>query len=92
MSTGLVVVALGLGIFSAIIQVTMNWAQRSVSPTRATVIYTGEPVWAGFWATRRERLPLLALVGAAFIVAGVLVSELKLRKRRNPVSDMTARR
>lgn len=31
MSTGLVVVALGLGIFSAIIQVTMNWAQRSVS-------------------------------------------------------------
>ncbi len=48
MSTGLVVVALGLGIFSAIIQVTMNWAQRSVSPTRATVIYTGEPVWAGF--------------------------------------------
>ncbi len=39
-------VALGLGIFSAIIQVTMNWAQRSVSPTRAT-LYTGEPVWAG---------------------------------------------
>ena len=31
-------VALGLGIFSAIIQVTMNWAQRSVSPTRATLI------------------------------------------------------
>ena len=54
MSTGLIVVALGLGIFSAIIQVTMNWAQRSVSPTRATVIYTGEPVWAGiFRATRR---------------------------------------
>jgi drug/metabolite transporter (DMT)-like permease len=49
MSTGLVVVALGLGIFSAIIQVTMNWAQRSVSPTRATVIYTGEPVWAGIF-------------------------------------------
>jgi len=84
-------VALGLGIFSAIIQVTMNWAQRSVSPTRATVIYTGEPVWAGiFGRLAGERLPLLALVGAAFIVAGVLVSELKLRKRRNPVSDMTA--
>ena len=43
-------VALGLGIFSAIIQVTMNWAQRSVSPTRATLIYTGEPVWAGILA------------------------------------------
>ncbi len=39
--------AVGLGLASAIIQVTMNWAQRSVSPTRATVIYAGEPVWAG---------------------------------------------
>jgi hypothetical protein len=27
----------------------MNWAQRSVSPTRATLIYTGEPVWAGIF-------------------------------------------
>ncbi|EPF0142527.1 DMT family transporter [Enterobacter hormaechei] len=89
MSTGLIVVA--LGIFSAIIQVTMNWAQRSVSPTRATVIYTGEPVWAGiFGRLAGERLPLLALVGAAFIVLGVLVSELKLRKRRNAVNDLTA--
>lgn len=53
-------VALGLGIFSAIIQVTMNWAQRSVSPTRATLIYTGEPVWAGiFGRLAGERLPLL---------------------------------
>jgi len=83
--------ALGLGAASALNQVTMNWAQRSVSPTRATVIYTGEPVWAGiFGRLAGERLPLLALVGAAFIVAGVLVSELKLRKRRSQVSDMTA--
>lgn len=56
MSTGLLVVALGLGIFSAIIQVTMNWAQRSVSPTRATVIYTGEPVWAGSLVALRGAL------------------------------------
>lgn len=82
-STGLVVVALGLGIFSAIIQVTMNWAQRSVSPTRATVIYTGEPVWAGiFGRLAGERLPMLALLGAAFIVVGVLVSELKIKKKK----------
>jgi drug/metabolite transporter (DMT)-like permease len=54
------------------------------------VIYTGEPVWAGiFGRLAGERLPLLALVGAAFIVAGVLVSELKLRKRRIEVSDLT---
>lgn len=82
-SPGLVMIALGLGIFSAIIQVTMNWAQRSVSPTRATVIYTGEPVWAGiFGRMAGERLPVLALVGGALIVLGVLVSELKLKRKK----------
>ncbi len=85
-SVGLVVIALGLGIFSAIIQVTMNWAQRSVSPTRATVIYTGEPVWAGiFGRIAGERLPLLALFGGALIVLGVLVSELKLKRKKAAV-------
>ncbi len=84
-SSGLLIVALGLGIFSAIIQVTMNWAQRSVSPTRATVIYTGEPVWAGiFGRLAGERLPALALLGAAFIVVGVLVSELKFKRKKKP--------
>ncbi|MCS2153725.1 DMT family transporter [Scandinavium goeteborgense] len=82
-SPGLLVVALGLGIFSAFIQVVMNWAQRSVSPTRATVIYTGEPVWAGiFGRMAGERLPMLALLGAAFIIVGVLVSELKFKKKK----------
>ena len=82
-SPGLLIVAMGLGIFSAIIQVTMNWAQRSVSPTRATVIYTGEPVWAGiFGRLAGERLPALALLGAAFIVVGVLVSELKFKRKK----------
>ncbi|WP_312981439.1 DMT family transporter [Atlantibacter sp.] len=89
-STGLLVVALGLGIFSAIIQVTMNWAQRSVSPTRATVIYTGEPVWAGiFGRMAGERLPAIALLGGACIVLGVLVSELKLRKK--PASEQAVK-
>lgn len=92
-SPGLVGVALGLGIFSAIIQVVMNWAQRSVSPTRATVIYTGEPVWAGvFGRLAGERLPVLALLGAAFIIVGVLVSELKFKKQKTvlPESDKAA--
>ncbi|MGE9550522.1 DMT family transporter [Erwinia amylovora] len=75
--------AMGLGIASAVIQVTMNWAQRSVSPTRATVIYAGEPVWAGIVGRLAgERLPGLALVGGALIVAGVLVSELKLKRKK----------
>ncbi|MFD1803064.1 DMT family transporter [Mixta tenebrionis] len=74
--------ALGLGIASALIQITMNWAQRSVSPTRATLIYAGEPVWAGlFGRIAGERLPGAALLGGALIVLGVIVSELKLKKR-----------
>lgn len=91
LSPGLIVVALGLGIFSAIIQVTMNWAQKSVSPTRATVIYTGEPVWAGiFGRIAGERLPVLALLGGVFIVVGVLVSELKLKKKRKAAIELTS--
>lgn len=76
----LVLSAVGLGAMSAIIQVAMNWAQQSVSPTRATVIYAGEPVWAGIAGRLAgERLPGIALLGAAFIIAGVIVSELKKR-------------
>lgn len=79
--------ALGLGTASAVIQVTMNWAQRSVSPTRATVIYAGEPVWAGVVGRLAgERLPGVALIGGALIVAGVLISEFKLKKRAKRLS------
>ncbi|HET9067548.1 MAG TPA: DMT family transporter, partial [Amaricoccus sp.] len=77
------VVALALA--SALIQLAMNWAQRSVSPTRATLIYAGEPVWAGiFGRLAGERLPPVAFLGAALIVAAVLVSELDLRRKRRP--------
>jgi drug/metabolite transporter (DMT)-like permease len=75
--------AVGLGAASCLIQLTMNWAQQSVSPTRATVIYAGEPVWGGLIGRLAgDRLPGLAIVGAALIVAGVIVSELKPRSRR----------
>jgi len=74
--------AVGLGLASAIIQVTMNWAQRRVSPTRATVIYAGEPVWAGLVGRiAGERLPGVALLGGALIVLGVLVSEMRIRRK-----------
>lgn len=78
----LLVSAVGLGAASAIIQVAMNWAQQSVSPTRATLIYAGEPVWAGIAGRLAgERLPGIALVGAVLIVAAVIVSELKTKKK-----------
>ena len=76
----LLVSAVGLGAASAVIQVAMNWAQKSVSPTRATLIYAGEPVWAGIAGRLAgERLPGIALVGAVLIVAAVIVSELKTK-------------
>lgn len=79
----LVVTAGGLGLASALIQLAMNWAQRTVSPTRATLIYAGEPVWAGIVGrVAGERLGPLAILGGALIVAGVLVSELRLKGRR----------
>lgn len=78
----LVITAIGLGAMSAVIQVAMNWAQKTVSPTRATVIYAGEPVWAGIAGRLAgERLPGIALLGAALIVAGVIVSEMKGRRK-----------
>ncbi|MFJ4195396.1 DMT family transporter [Pseudomonas sp. NPDC089534] len=78
----LVSTALGLGAMSAAIQVAMNWAQKSVSPTRATLIYAGEPVWAGIAGRiAGERLPAIALVGAGLIVAAVIVSELKTKAK-----------
>jgi drug/metabolite transporter (DMT)-like permease len=79
----LIGIATAMGLASALIQLTMNWAQKSVSPTKATLIYAGEPVWAGIIGRiAGERLPGLALIGGALIVAGVIVSELKLPKRR----------
>ncbi|WP_397452295.1 DMT family transporter [Pseudomonas sp. NA-150] len=78
----LVISAVGLGAASAVIQLAINWAQQTVSPTRATVIYAGEPVWAGIVGRiAGERLPVVALLGAVLIVAGVIVSEIKGRKK-----------
>jgi drug/metabolite transporter (DMT)-like permease len=84
--------ALGLGAASAVIQLTMNWAQKTVPPMRATVIYTGEPVWGGVVGRLAgDRLPPLAFVGAGLIVLGVLVGELRLTlPRRRPAVESSA--
>ncbi len=65
-----------MALATAVIQLLMNWAQRTVSPTRATLIYTTEPVWAGMvgW-TAGERLGPAALLGCGLIFMGVLLSE-----------------
>ncbi|MCH7313985.1 DMT family transporter [Acinetobacter sp. ANC 3882] len=79
-SWGLVIIAVALGLASALIQFVMNWAQRMVDPTRAAIIYAGEPVWAGvIGRIAGERLTLLALFGGLLVVLGILVSELKFK-------------
>lgn len=73
--------ATGLGLISALIQLTMNWAQQSVEPTKATLIYATEPVWAAIVGRiAGERLPGTALIGGALIVAGIIASELRMRR------------
>ncbi|WP_227468183.1 DMT family transporter [Microbacterium sp. YJN-G] len=81
-----VAAAIGLGAASCVIQLTMNWAQRSVSPTRATIIYAGEPVWAALIGRLAgERLPAAALLGGLLVVLGILASELRIvRRQRRP--------
>ena len=54
----------------------MNWAQRTVSPARATLIYALEPVWAAaFGAIAGERLGPWGAVGGGLVVAGALAGE-----------------
>jgi drug/metabolite transporter (DMT)-like permease len=76
--------ALELGVIgTAFILAAMTWAQQTVSPARAAVIYASEPVWAallgmlaGQWLSRT------ALAGGALIVLGVIVSEIRVAPRR----------
>ncbi|WP_455474195.1 DMT family transporter [Bartonella sp. B30(2025)] len=71
-------VGVGLALMSAVIQFAMNWAQKSVSPTRATLIYAGEPIWAGIVGRLAgEYLSPLAISGGLLILIGIIVSELQ---------------
>ena len=72
----------GMALASALIQYAMNWAQRTVSPTKATIIYAGEPVWAGiFGRLAGEILPGRALLGGALIVMAVIVSQWRVQEQ-----------
>ncbi|PHI96666.1 hypothetical protein BG621_02590 [Parasaccharibacter apium] len=72
--------ALVMGVVSAATQLVLNWAQKTVSPTKATIIYASEPIWGGLVGFfTGDVLTITTLVGAGFIVAGVLASEVKPR-------------
>jgi drug/metabolite transporter (DMT)-like permease len=55
------------------------WAQQHTSASHAAIVFTLEPVFAALtsFAFFQERLGLRALAGAALILAGILLAELK---------------
>jgi drug/metabolite transporter (DMT)-like permease len=59
-------IALGLGLASAVIQYVMNWAQRSVNPSQAAIIYAGEPMGSTIWAPCRRTFGTTGFVGRTF--------------------------
>ena len=66
------------GIFaSALGFLVQTWAQQRTSATRTALAFALEPVWAaifGFWLAG-DRLGAVAWVGAALIMAGIVVAE-----------------
>lgn len=73
---------LALALLSSFVQIVVNWAQKTVSSTRASVIYAGEPIWAGLvgWMVG-EDLSTHVILGAFLIVVAVLVSELSVTQK-----------
>ncbi len=56
-----------------------TWAQQYTSPTHTAILISLEPVFAAItsWLLAREHLGARVLLGAALILAGILLAELK---------------
>ena len=78
----LAIVAGGL-LATALAFVVQTWAQQFTTPTRAALIFALEPVFAWFvaWWWNGEILTGRAAAGAALILAGVLLVELKPNRK-----------
>lgn len=75
----LVYMALVAGAAALVVQ---TWAQAHLSATRAAIIMTMEPVWAGFFAVLLggERLGLRVVLGGGLVLAAMYLVELGPRK------------
>jgi drug/metabolite transporter (DMT)-like permease len=84
---------LGLGILcSGLGYILQTFAQRHASPTRTSLIFSLEPLFAAAFAFifQGESLTLQGYCGAALMLVGVLITEIKLsqpvfRRRKRPV-------
>jgi drug/metabolite transporter (DMT)-like permease len=67
---------------TAVAFVVQTWAQTHLPPTRAAVIMTMEPVFAGLFAVVAggEHLGVRTLIGAALVLAAMILTELGPRR------------
>ncbi len=68
---------------TALAFLVQTWAQSLVAPTRAAVVMTMEPVFAGFFAVvvGGNSLTTRVMLGAACVLVAMLMTELKPRKK-----------
>jgi drug/metabolite transporter (DMT)-like permease len=77
---GLIAAILITGLFATALAFSVQaWAQQFTSPTRTALIFSMEPVfaWLTSFVVQGEVLSRRAAIGAALILAGILLVELK---------------
>jgi drug/metabolite transporter (DMT)-like permease len=93
MTAGTVVAILVTGLLAtAVAFTTMAWAQQYTSATRAALIFALEPVvaWLTSYALTGETLAFRGKVGAAAILAGILLVELTRSRRGSETNGVGA--
>ena len=77
--SALIYMALVAGALALVVQ---TWAQAHLAATRAAIIMTMEPVWAGFFAVLfgGERLGLRVVLGGGLVLAAMYLVELGPRR------------
>ncbi len=77
----LLLIVLAMGILgTAVVIGAMNWAQKTVPPMRATLIYALEPVWAGLLGLLLgESFTTAAAIGSGLILVGIVLAELRIK-------------
>ncbi len=77
---GLIWAVLGTALLATVFTISAQvWAQRYAAPSHAALLMSLEPVFAGLtsYLFAGERMGWRGLVGAALILAGIVVAELK---------------